>query len=143
MRISGKGFNPLVIEDFQWDNEWVAYDPLWLHVDDANGASNANQPRNVPRAARGDLTYARRRSRDDDASSSKMQEQEESKFGLHNESDSEPEDVDVEMDEENIPIDDEEVDDFGEPSRSNAHESAGHMGSGSFVREDLVLEDFT
>ncbi|KAK1378224.1 hypothetical protein POM88_024968 [Heracleum sosnowskyi] len=40
--------------------------------DKTNGASNANQPRNVPRVARGDLTYTRHRNRDDDASSSKM-----------------------------------------------------------------------
>ncbi|KAK1383949.1 hypothetical protein POM88_021684 [Heracleum sosnowskyi] len=69
--ISGKGFNPLVIEEFQGENEWVVDDPLWLFVDESNGASNANLPHNVPRAARGDLTYTQRRNHNDDVSSSK------------------------------------------------------------------------
>lgn len=44
LRVSGKGFDPLVIEDFQWENEWVGDDPLWSHVDDAMGVSDAIMP---------------------------------------------------------------------------------------------------
>jgi hypothetical protein len=50
MREEGKNFDPLVLEDFDWDNEWVdtlanstlvGDDPLfiWEHVDHAVGAS--------------------------------------------------------------------------------------------------------
>lgn len=63
--------------------------------------------------------------------------QEESKFRTHNESDS---NVDVEIVEEITRIDDDEVDDFGEPSE--AHESGIHKRIASFVMDDLVLEDF-
>lgn len=90
-------------------------------MDDANGASNANEPRNVPRAAGADVTYVRRHNRDDDTSSSRMQD--ESKFWLHNESYS---DLDIKMDEESVPIDDEEIGDFGEPFK--AQESDRHKG---------------
>ena len=64
MREEGKNFDPLVLEDFDWDNEWV--DPLansehieggplftWDHVDQAAGASTQLQGRNFPRRAHG------------------------------------------------------------------------------------------
>jgi hypothetical protein len=62
----GKKYDPLVIEEFDWDNEWVdslhvhipsaresdAVDELtWLHVDEATGASQALQGRNLSRRA--------------------------------------------------------------------------------------------
>jgi hypothetical protein len=60
----GKNFDPLVLEDFDWDNEWV--DPLatsfvvgdgplftWEHVDHGAGASTQLQGRNFPRTAHG------------------------------------------------------------------------------------------
>lgn len=119
LRISGKGFDPLVIEDFQWENEWVGDDPLWSHVDDAMGASEALEPRNVPRGARAtDKKYSRRKVRD-----------------------GEPEpDLDEEMDDD-VPCDDEDVeDDFGAPSTSR--ESGGLKGGGNDDGDDLLLDDY-
>jgi hypothetical protein len=63
---AGKKYDPLVIEEFDWDNEWAnslhvhilsargsdAVDELtWLHVDEATGASQALQGRNLSRRA--------------------------------------------------------------------------------------------
>jgi hypothetical protein len=62
----GKSFDPLVIEDFSWDNEWA--DSTYVHpqgargcdnengltwglVDDAIGASSSLHGRNFPRSA--------------------------------------------------------------------------------------------
>ena len=64
MREEGKNFDPLVLEDFDWDNEWVdplansapiGGDPLFTgdHVDQAAGASTQLQGRNFPRRAHG------------------------------------------------------------------------------------------
>ncbi|KAL9677246.1 hypothetical protein QQ045_005474 [Rhodiola kirilowii] len=58
-REDNKNFNPLVLEDFQWDNEWVngdVVDPgdaLWLAVDSALDASDGLQDRR--NARRGEL----------------------------------------------------------------------------------------
>lgn len=79
--------------------------------------------------------YVMAHNRDDNAF---FKDAREIKFRLHNESDS---DVDVEIDEESNPIDDEKVDNFGEPFE--AHESSSYKGSGSFVKNDLAGEDFT
>jgi hypothetical protein len=60
----GKNLDPLVLEDFDWDNEWVdplansslvGDDPLltWEHVDHATGASTHLQGRYFPRRAHG------------------------------------------------------------------------------------------
>jgi len=61
---AGKKYDPLVIEEFDWDNEWAdslhvpvpgargsdAVDDLtWQHVDEAISASQALQGRNLPR----------------------------------------------------------------------------------------------
>ncbi|KAJ1283970.1 hypothetical protein BS78_03G168500 [Paspalum vaginatum] len=62
MREEGKNIDPLVLEDFDWDNEWVdplansghiGGDPLftWHHVDEAAGASTQLRGRNFPRRA--------------------------------------------------------------------------------------------
>jgi len=64
MREEGKNFDPLVLEDFDWDNEWVdplansshiGDDPLftWDHVDHATGASTQLEGRNFSRRAHG------------------------------------------------------------------------------------------
>ena len=64
MREEGKNFDPLVLEDFDWDNEWVdpfansapiGGDPLftWDHVDQAAGASTQLEGRNFSRRAHG------------------------------------------------------------------------------------------
>jgi hypothetical protein len=62
-----KTFDPLVLENFDWDNEWAdsLYVPIqggrgcdcdqdltWQQVDEAVGASQALQGRNFPRRAR-------------------------------------------------------------------------------------------
>lgn len=71
LKSEGKKFNPLLIEKFQWTNEWVDKDAtqvhggdddlLWAHVDEAIGASRSLRGRNVPRRARGDvICYSRR-----------------------------------------------------------------------------------
>jgi len=61
----GKSFDPLVIEEFDWDNEWAdsshvhpqgargcdENDLTWAAVDEALGASNSLRGRNLPRNA--------------------------------------------------------------------------------------------
>jgi hypothetical protein len=69
LREEGNIGNPLILEDFQWDNEWVdnqnetvreGDDLAWAHVDDAIGASSSLQGRNFPRRARYESVYSRR-----------------------------------------------------------------------------------
>uniref|UniRef100_A0ACD5ZNS2 Uncharacterized protein n=1 Tax=Avena sativa TaxID=4498 RepID=A0ACD5ZNS2_AVESA len=65
----GKRANALILEEFQWDNEWVDINAelvhqnvdvdgsnslRWSHVDEAVGATEGLQGRNFPRRARGD-----------------------------------------------------------------------------------------
>ena len=72
---AGNKYDPLVIEEFDWDNEWAdslhvpvpgargsdAVDDLtWQHVDEAIGASQALQGRNLPRRAAAPVQYYRR-----------------------------------------------------------------------------------
>jgi hypothetical protein len=49
----GKRSNPLLLEEFQWENEWVDIncEALWEHVDDAVGATDQLRARNMPREA--------------------------------------------------------------------------------------------
>jgi hypothetical protein len=50
----GKRSNPLLLEEFQWENEWVDIncDPaLWAGVDEAVGATDQLRGRNMPREA--------------------------------------------------------------------------------------------
>jgi hypothetical protein len=56
----GKRCNPLVLEEFQWENEWVdaSCDPVhqrdditWAQVDEAISASQGLRSHNLPRAA--------------------------------------------------------------------------------------------
>ena len=66
-----KKSSPLVLEEFEWDNEWVDINAemvhedqaqvmdgetplLWSQVDEAMGASTSLAGRNYPRRARGD-----------------------------------------------------------------------------------------
>ncbi|XP_074356348.1 uncharacterized protein LOC141696056 [Apium graveolens] len=90
----GRKFDSLVFEDLEWANEWVGIeDRFWEAVDIASGASESLEGRNFPTRARGGstLTYTRR-------NTSSTQDQ-----------------IDEE-DEDNIPFDDEEVeDDYGVP----------------------------
>jgi hypothetical protein len=50
----GQKVNPLMLDEFQWDNEWVdenCEESTWAAVDEAVGASENLQGRNLPRAA--------------------------------------------------------------------------------------------
>jgi len=50
----GQKSNPLTLDEFQWDNEWVdenCEESTWAAVDEAIGASENLQGRNLPRAA--------------------------------------------------------------------------------------------
>jgi len=57
----GKRSNPLLLDEFQWDNEWVCEsDPVhegddgnitWSNVDEVIGATEGLQGRHFPRAA--------------------------------------------------------------------------------------------
>lgn len=71
LNLKVKRFNPLLLEELQWTNEWVDKDAaqvhggdddlLWVHVDEAIGASRSLRGRNIPRRARGDvICYSRR-----------------------------------------------------------------------------------
>jgi hypothetical protein len=80
----GQKCNPLLLEEFQWESEWVnencepvhegdGADITWAHVDEAVGATQALRVRNLPRAAararaasagnQNCQTYARRKKR--------------------------------------------------------------------------------
>jgi len=68
----GQKSNPLTLDEFQWDNEWVdenCEESTWAAVDEAIGASENLQGRNLPRAAAARATasvsqmYTRKRPR--------------------------------------------------------------------------------
>jgi len=78
----GKKSNPLLLEEFQWDNEWVDINAEQVHdqngndvgltwgtVDEASGATQNLRGRNLPRAAaargcaQATQTYGRKRRR--------------------------------------------------------------------------------
>jgi hypothetical protein len=86
---TGKKYDPLVIEEFNWDNEWAdslhvpvpsargsdaVNDLTWHHVDEATGASQALQGRNLPRRAV--VTQYSRRSRNVPAAATEDGEEE-------------------------------------------------------------------
>lgn len=81
---NGKKTNPLIPEEFQWENEWVNVHAesvhqdgdgatlTWGDVDSAMGVTEILRGQNFPRTARGDtrprpvgphITYARKRAR--------------------------------------------------------------------------------
>lgn len=119
----GRNFDPLVLDDFEWNNEWISNeeDTFWSAVDEAQGASHALEGRNFPRRSQGGstsetLVYTRRNTS--------------SRLGL----------VDEDSDEEAIPLDDEEVeDDYGVPlpDPSNAIVEEGD-GDG----DNIEIDDF-
>ena len=68
---AGKSYDPLVMEDFDWNNEWTdssvvplqgargcVHDLTWEDVDEAVGASRSLRGRHLPRQAT--MTYQRR-----------------------------------------------------------------------------------
>ena len=56
----GKRSNPLALEEFMWENEWVQEedDNIWAPVDECLGASQSLRGRNLPRAAAAAATRA-------------------------------------------------------------------------------------
>ena len=105
----GKNFDPLVHEDFNWDNEWAdslhvvpeggrgcECDLTWDLVDNAIGASQALRGRNLPRRAHN--VYSRRNS-----------------VAAQNMSEAEEEDEDEDEDED-VPHDDAEITDCEDES---------------------------
>jgi hypothetical protein len=121
-RYEGNIDNPLVLEDFQWDNEWVdnqketvkeGDDLAWAHVDEATSASSSLQGCNCPRRARFESVWRWRGTVATTQEEGIMEEEEQGNEG--NEQD----------DEEHMPNDDEEVDDFGESSHSSPTQAGG------------------
>jgi hypothetical protein len=120
--------NPLVLEEFQWDNKWVDNqkkkdreegDLAWAHVDDAIGASSSLRGHNFPRARVG-VVYSRCGSA---ACGASMDEEEHLSSNEDNDQD----------DEEYFARDD-EVDDFGE----SLHNSPTQDG----VQVNAVMDHF-
>jgi hypothetical protein len=135
LREEGNIGNHLILEDFQWDNEWVdsqnetvreGDDLAWAHVDDAIGASSSLQGCNFPRRARYESVYSRRCQA---ASTQERVMEEEEQGNEGNEQD----------DEEYMPNDDEEVDDFSE-SPHNSPTQVGASGEENAM-DDLDLGD--
>ncbi|XP_066351128.1 uncharacterized protein [Miscanthus floridulus] len=120
---AGKSYAPLVIEDFDWNNEWV--DPMaqpegargsdltWDQVDEAIGASRELRGRNLHR------TYARRARQ-----ISRVVEEDEE-----------------EGEEEEIILDDDDIDDFGEQPM-DATEDGGENVDASNDLDEFALDDF-
>lgn len=136
-RQKGDNYDPLVIDEFDWDNEWVnplaepvqghrgCDDLTWEHVDEAVGASRTLQGRNLPRTLRrGDvISYSRRHT-----SSSTRRVVEEGE--PHSNSDTEDED-------EDFVIDDEEVDDYGEAPPDDMESDGGNMDGNDLDAFDI------
>jgi hypothetical protein len=132
--------NPLVLEDFQWDNEWVDNqketvrqedDLAWAHVDEATGASSSLQGRNFPRRARFESVYSRRWRGTTAATQEEegiMEEEEQGNEG------NEQDDEDIK---EYMPNDDEEVDDFSESPHSSPTQADGEEN----VMDDIDFRD--
>ncbi|KAL6534829.1 hypothetical protein OROGR_013504 [Orobanche gracilis] len=128
----GRNFDPLVLDDFEWNNEWISAeeDTFWSAVDVAQGASHALEGRNFPRRIHGVSTSHQ------GGSSSAVNDEivtytrRHTSFTLRDE----------DLDEEATPIDDDDVeDDYGvsspEPSKANDEEGYGDGG-------DIEIDDF-
>jgi hypothetical protein len=86
----GKRSNPLVLEEFLWENEWVEEsnegegDNLWSAVDEVVGATQGLRGRNLPRSAAAATssqphrTYVRTRKRPRNAAAEDIGEEDES-----------------------------------------------------------------
>lgn len=125
-REDGRNFDPLLLDDFQWDNEWVngeVVDPgdeeLWMGVDRALDATEGMEGRRNPRRG-GNATYNRRGR----ASTSLVDE----------------EDNDIEEDHTPIILNDDENvdDDYGQRPRTSTREEA----TDSETNEIFELDDY-
>ena len=124
---AGKKYDPLVIEEFDWDNEWAdslhvpvpgargsdAVNGLtWQHVDEATGASQALQGRNLPRRATATQHYSRSRNVPVPATATEDGEEEDEVEDPHDDAEvSECEDGNVPATEEDKAADPDEFDD--------------------------------
>jgi hypothetical protein len=137
LREEGNIGNPLILEDYQWDNGWVDnqnetvregddHACAWAHVDDAIGASSSLQGRNFPRRARYESAYSRRCQSAATQEERVMEEEEQGNEGN-------------EQDEEEYMPNDDEVNDFGE----SPHSSPTQVGAGGEenAMDDLDLGD--
>lgn len=125
----GRSCDPLVMEDFDWENEWVdptaqphcssALDITWDQVDEAIGASHELRGRNLPR------TYARR-------ARHISRVVEEARV---------VEDDEEEGEEEDIIVDDVDVDDFGDKPMDATEDDAENMDASNDF-DEFALDDF-
>lgn len=116
----GKKCNPLLLEEFQWENEWVDenYEPVhegdgnaltWSQVDEAIGATQGLHGRNLPRAAAARATasvkhtYVRSRKRPRKTMAQDIDEDDSDSQDQHGDSDSA---APMEEDEESTHTDD-------------------------------------
>ena len=118
-RVEGTTFNPLILDEFQWDNEWVQMmsndevhpgdDLFWSHVDEATGASESLR---APRVTR---TYSRLRQSGLASTSSSIHEGVEQEQGSGGE----------EEDEDYVVADDLDIeDDYGQAPPTPDHDGA-------------------
>lgn len=150
-------FDPLCLEEFDWNNEWVDLDaePIynghgldgitWQQVDDVVGASTMLQGRNFPRRGRGDgcgheshdfsITYARKRHAvSSSCTSVRLHEEEEVEdLELRNEEDGE--------EDEDYAVDDEQVDDYGEVAHIVAQDSGDQAGGDGGSSDAFTMDD--
>ncbi|KAJ1284460.1 hypothetical protein BS78_03G205900 [Paspalum vaginatum] len=120
----GKKSNPLLLEEFEWENEWVDdnCEPVhtadgsaitWAHVDAAVGATHSLRGRNPPRAAAAraaisvSKTYTRKRKRPRAAGTQDIEEDESDDHDMRDESEDQQGGADSEsearMDEDESP----------------------------------------
>jgi hypothetical protein len=129
-KIGDKSYDPLIIDDFDWGNEWV--DPTmpppqgargcpddisWELVDEAVGASSSLQGRNFPRGAsatmgRGpsnaNIQYQRQRKRPAPTPSYESDDQEDDQVQRSSEPNGEDDDSDYVEDDVDVTDDDED-----------------------------------
>jgi len=138
----GKKSNPLLLEEFEWENEWVDdnCEPVhtadgsaitWAHVDAAVGATHSLRGRNPPRAAAAraaisvSQTYTRKRKRSRAAGTQNVAEEDESDdHDMRDESEDQQGGADSESE-----------------ARMDEDESPGHAttGDGGFHLDDDLL----
>uniref|UniRef100_A0A0A8YET6 Uncharacterized protein n=1 Tax=Arundo donax TaxID=35708 RepID=A0A0A8YET6_ARUDO len=156
----GKTYNPLVLEEFQWENEWVDIncDPVhqgyasaaaapgsddltWADVDRAMSASqNLRGGRNVPRAARGDVIKSTSTNQQTQITYTKRKKR--SRIATGDEDNNEHDDGggnDPSLVEAELLAEDEEMDDQEEDEAATAFASSGEGGGpGGFQLDDAL-----
>ena len=113
---AGPSYDSLVIEDFDWDNEWtdssvVHNDLTWGQVDEATRASNSLRGRNLPRQARGGRVRTQEVVGEEDGNDSSNEDLEEDPHDDVDVSDSDAASEDEDGGENNAPTFPDEFDD--------------------------------